>query len=103
MLSKEEFISGVKDDFVLVFIDTPGNKDVLSAHAKAANKELVKKYKVSGFPTALILDGDGKKVGETGYRKGGAAEYVKHLMEFRAVGGKAFAATPCAVEELEKD
>jgi protein disulfide-isomerase len=103
VLSKEEFISGVKDDFVLVFIDTPGNKDVLSAHAKAANKELVKKYKVSGFPTALILDGDGKKVGETGYRKGGAAEYVKHLMEFRAVGGKAFAATPCAVEELEKD
>ena len=83
VLSKEEFISGVKDDFVLVFIDSPGNKAVLSAHAKAANKELVKKYKVSGFPTALILDGDGKKVGETGYRKGGAAEYVKHLMGFR--------------------
>ena len=49
------------------------------------------------------LNADGKKVGETGYRKGGAAEYVKHLMEFRAVGGKAFAATPCAVEELEQD
>ena len=59
-------------------------------------------------PTAQFVKvgfepGDGKKVGETGYRKGGAAEYVKHLMEFRAVGGKAFAATPCAVEELEKD
>ena len=25
------------------------------------------------------------------------------LMKFRAVGGKAFATTPCAVEELEKD
>ena len=103
VLSKEEFLSGVTNDYVLAFIDSPRDKSVLSEHAKSANPALVKKYKIRGFPTALIFNGDGKKVGETGYRKGGAAEYVKHLMEFRAAAGKAFATTPCAVEELEKD
>ena len=83
VLSKQEFIDGVKNDFVLVFIDSPNDKSFLSEHAKAANEGLVTKYRVDGFPTALILDGDGKKIGETGYRKGGAAKYAEHLMEFR--------------------
>ena len=83
VLSRPEFLDGVKDDFVLVFIDSPRNKDVLSAHAKAANPKLVEKYGIEGFPTALILDGDGKKTGETGYRKGGPVEYVKHLKSMR--------------------
>ena len=83
VLSKQEFINGVKKDFVLVFIDSPNDKSLLSEHAKAANEGLVTKYRVDGFPTALILDGDGKKIGETGYRKGGAANYAEHLMEFR--------------------
>ena len=83
VFAHDEFIAGVKDDYVLVFIDSPSNKAVLSEHAKAANAGLVKKYGIDGFPTALILDGDGKKIGETGYRKGGAAKYAGHLMEFR--------------------
>jgi hypothetical protein len=58
------------------------NKDLLSDRAKAENEKLTEKYGIRGFPTALILDGDGKKVGETGYRQGGAAEYVKHLKSF---------------------
>ena len=71
------------DDYVLVFIDSPQNKVRLSDHAKAENKKLTKKYGIEGYPTALILDGDGKKVGKTGYREGGAAKYVKYLMDFR--------------------
>ena len=35
------------------------------------------------FDEALILDGDGNRIGKTGYRQGGAAEYVKHLKSFR--------------------
>ena len=83
VLSRPEFLDGVKDDFVLVFIDSPRNKDVLSAHAKAANPKLVEKYGIECFPTAFILDGDGKKTSETGYRKGGPAEYAKHLKSMR--------------------
>ena len=47
------------------------------------NKKLTKKYGIEGYPTALILDGDGNKVGKTGYREGGAEEYAKHLKSFR--------------------
>ena len=32
---------------------------------------------------ALILNGDGKKVGETGYRKGGAKPYAEHLLDIK--------------------
>ncbi len=83
VFSKPEFISGVKDDYVLVFIDLPEDKSLLSEHAKSANPALVDKYRIRGFPTAIVFDGDGRKIGETGYRKGGAKAYVDHLMSFR--------------------
>ena len=83
VLSDPLFVVGVMDDYVLVFIDSPEDKAVLSDHAKAENEKLTKKYGIRGFPTALILDGNGKKIGKTGYRQGGAAEYVKHLKSFR--------------------
>ena len=51
--------------------------------ALAENEKLTKKYGIRGFPTALILDDDGRKIAETGYRRGGAAKYAEHLMGFR--------------------
>ena len=56
---------------------------IVPEYAKKANKGLAKKYGIRGYPTALIFDGDGNTVGKTGYRKGGAEGYVKHLMKFR--------------------
>jgi len=83
VFTQPEFVPAVEKDYVLVFIDTPSNKGVLTERAKKENPKLVKKYGINGFPTALILDGDGKKVGETGYRKGGAAQYIAHLLEIK--------------------
>jgi len=83
VLSKEEFLSGVTNDYVLAFIDSPRDKSVLSEHAKSANPALVKKYKIRGFPTALIFNGEGREVGKTGYRKGGPVEYVKYLKSIK--------------------
>ena len=83
VLSDPLFVAGVMDDYVLVFIDSPENKALLSDRAKVENEKLTKRYGIRGFPTALILDGNGKKIGKTGYRQGGAAEYVKHLKSFR--------------------
>ena len=83
VLSDPLFVANVMDDYVLVFIDSPENKALLSNRAKAENEKLTKKYGIRGFPTALILDGNGNRIGKTGYRQGGAAEYVKHLMSFR--------------------
>jgi len=83
VFAQPEFVPAVEKDYVLVYIDSPGNKGVLSERAKTENPKLVKKYGIKGFPTAIVLDGDGKKVAETGYRKGGAAQYVAHLLEIK--------------------
>jgi len=79
VFSKKEFLDAVKDDFILVFIDTPNDKNLLSEHAKTENPKLVRKYGIRGFPTALVFDAEGKEIGKTGYRRGGAAAYAEHL------------------------
>ena len=60
-----EFASYVQDKFVLLEIDLPhGNK--LTPEQKAVNEELAKRYKVTGFPTVLVLTPEGKVVGGFG-------------------------------------
>lgn len=81
VFSKKEFLEGAKDKFVLVFIDSPQDKSLLSDSAKSRNKKLVDQYGVRGFPTVLILDETGKQIAQTGYVRGGAEAYLKHLEE----------------------
>ena len=71
---------------MLVFIDNPSNKKLLSKRAQKENEKLTAKYEVEGFPTALIFTSDGEKITQTGYQKGGPAPYVKYLMDVRKEG-----------------
>lgn len=68
LLSKSEFVDGVKDHWELVFIDVPKDKSRLSEWALAHNGAVRGKYGVSGFPTVMILDQNGEKIqnGDTG-------------------------------------
>lgn len=86
VFSKAKFINGVTNDFELVYIDMPQDRDLLSERAKVENAKLVEKYRIQGFPTALVLDTDGSVLTKTGYRKGGAVKYVEHMKEIRAKG-----------------
>lgn len=63
-LSKSEFVDEAKKDFVLVFIDNPQDKSILSDVAKNNNDRLIKKYKINGFPTVKILSPDGGEVAD---------------------------------------
>ena len=60
-----------------------------SAAADASRRDarqprgVLPRIQIKGFPMALILNGDGKKVGETGYRKGGAKPYAEHLLDIK--------------------
>jgi thioredoxin-related protein len=78
VFSHDEFVKEASKDFVLVELDFP-KKNNQSEEEKAANKALVKKYNVQGFPTIILADAEGKKFGQTGYREGGPAPYLKHL------------------------
>ena len=85
VFSKAEFAEYAKKNLVLVEVDFPHTKK-LSAEQKKANDELLAKYKIEGFPTVIVLNGEGKNVttGESfGYAEGGPkawiAEFEKHV------------------------
>ena len=81
ILSTEEFRKGAAGKYELVYIDNPRDKELLSEHGKENNRKLTSKYEVCGFPTVLVLDGDGKKVAELGYDRGGPQKYLEKLEE----------------------
>ena len=95
VFAQPEFLKGARKDFVLVMIDSPRDKSLLSEKAAKQNPELQKKYRVSGYPTVLIMDADGKVLDKTGYREGGAKAYLKYLKNFRKYAR--------AIDEMKRD
>ena len=82
VFAQKEFKEYAKNNFVLLLLDFPRRKEI-PAELKKQNSNLAKKYQVQGFPTVLILDKDGKEIKRTGYMKGGAKAYVKHLKKIK--------------------
>lgn len=77
----DEFKSGVKDNFVLVEIDFPQDKSILTPATIEQNTKLGEEYSIKGYPTILLMDPEGKPFAATGYQAGGPEAYVKHLNE----------------------
>jgi len=82
VFAKPEFREYATQNFVLLEADFPRGKQ-LSAEVKAQNLELAQRYRIEGFPTIIVLDGTGKKVGELGYTPGGPAAFIAQLDKFR--------------------
>ena len=82
VFTKDRFVREASKKFVLVAIDSPSDKSILSALARKQNRELAVKYGVRGYPTVVIVDPDGKEVKRhSGYRSGGPNGYMKYLRE----------------------
>jgi protein disulfide-isomerase len=85
-LDKEVFQSAdfqkyAEKNLVLVKADFPRTKE-LSAEQKKANEEVKEKYAADfkGFPTVVLIDSSGKKLGENvGYGGGGPKPYIDEL------------------------
>ncbi|MFD0893122.1 thioredoxin family protein [Luteolibacter ambystomatis] len=78
VFSQKAFKDYAKDKLILVEVDFPHDKRQ-SRKLKEQNQALAKEFGVKGYPTVILVDGDGKKVGQTGYKEGGDASYVTHL------------------------
>jgi protein disulfide-isomerase len=65
-----------------VEIDFPRGK-AQSDSLKRQNEELASQYGIQGFPTVVVLNGKGKKVGELGYMEGGASAFIAELEKIR--------------------
>jgi len=76
----KDFKDWAAKNVVLLELDFP-HKKAQTDELKAQNKKLLDKYGVEGFPTILVLDADGKKVGELGYMEGGPAVWTKAAQE----------------------
>ena len=82
VFSKPEFAEYAQKNLVPVEIDFPRKKQQ-SAELKKANAELAKKYGIRGYPTIVVLDGEGKKVGQLGYMKGGPKAFIGEVEKLK--------------------
>jgi len=82
VFSKAEFKDYASKNLVLMEVDFPRAK-AQTAGLKKQNQELAQQYQIQGFPTIVVLDGDGKRIGELGYTEGGAAAFIAELEKLR--------------------
>jgi thioredoxin-related protein len=78
VFSQPEFAAYAKKNLVLVEVDFPRKKQQ-SAEQKKANLALQKKYNIDGYPTVVVLNSEGKKIGELGYMPGGPNVFIAQL------------------------
>jgi len=82
VFSQPQFKEYAKKNLVLVELDFPKRKRI-SDELRNQNLQLAVRYQVQGFPTIIVLDGEGQKVGELGYMEGGPAVYIAQLERLR--------------------
>lgn len=78
VFTKPQFEQYAKEHLVLVTVDFPRRK-TLTEEVRKQNQTLAQKYNIEGFPTIVILNPEGKQVGELGYEPGGVDAFVKEL------------------------
>jgi len=80
VFSTAKFKEYAKQNLILVEADFPQMKK-LTHNVQAQNEKLQKQFDIKGFPTVMILDGDGKTLGQMGYMEGGPDAFIAKLQE----------------------
>ena len=83
VFTTKEFDTFAKDKLLLVEIDFPRQKQQ-SASVKKTNKAWQAKYQARGFPTVVVLNGEGKEVWrKEGYMPGGPKAWIAELEKLK--------------------
>ena len=82
VFSKPQFKEYASKNLVLIELDFPKTKQMPDAIRKQ-NVRLAQRYRISGFPTIIVLNGEGQVVGELGYVKGGPNAFIAELERLR--------------------
>ena len=83
VFSQAEFGEYAKKNLVLVELDFPRSKEQ-SKEIKAQNAKLQGEFKIQGYPTIVVLNSEGKKVGELGYQPGGPKAFIAELEKLKS-------------------
>jgi thioredoxin-related protein len=78
VFSTPEFQNYASRNLILVKLDFPRRRPQTEA-LKKQNEQLAQKYGIQGFPTIIVLNGEGHKVGELGYMNGGPSPFLAKL------------------------
>ena len=82
-LDTKQFQDYAGKNLVLVELDFP-HKTAQSNDLKNANHALATKYNVTGFPTFVVLNKDGREIGrQEGYQEGGAKAFIAEIEGFK--------------------
>ncbi len=82
VFSQAKFKDYAKQNLVLIEVDFPQLKP-LSRPKQKKNDELAKQYEVTGYPSVIVLDADGKKLGKLGYMEGGPEAFIAALEKLK--------------------
>ena len=79
-LSNADFIRQASKRFILVVVDSPADKSMLSLKAQKINPSIVRRFNVRGFPTLVITDAQGSEITRlSGYVEGGPSALLGKL------------------------
>ncbi|HEY3663635.1 MAG TPA: thioredoxin family protein [Chthoniobacterales bacterium] len=80
VFSQPAFAEYAKKNLVLVRLDFPRAKP-LADEVKAQNRALAQQFGVRGFPSIVMLTGDGKPLALLGYEPGGPEAFISELKQ----------------------
>ncbi len=82
IFSTNEFKSYASKNLVLLKLDFPKSKR-LPVDEIRQNQLLAQTYQIQGYPTIIVLNSSGAKVGTLGYMRGGPSEFISSLDKIR--------------------
>ena len=83
ILSQSQFENYARENLVLLEVDFPRAKPQ-SPELRKQNQELAQQYQIEGFPTIVVLNGDGQKLWQyDGYFSDGLAAFIAQLEKLR--------------------
>ena len=83
ILSQSQFENYARENLVLLEVDFPRAKPQ-SPELRKQNQELAQQYQIEGFPTIVVLNGDGQKLWQyDGYFPDGLTAFIAQLEKLR--------------------
>jgi len=83
VFEEEAFKKAAPGQFILVELDFPQDSSKQPEMVRKQNEALRDAFGIEGYPSIVLADASGKPYAQTGYQKGGASAYLKHLEDLR--------------------
>jgi thioredoxin-related protein len=93
IFDQPEFARFAQANLVLVEVDFPHHK-LMDQAQKQANARLAHTYHITGYPTIIVLNQDGRQVGRTGYIPGGPGAFIAKLQPMLKISNKSVKTPP---------